>query len=198
MGQITTDSYLGSWLLETCRSRNDINNVVEIGTWDGMGSTYCIVEGLLRSGRSNLNFISLETNQQMHSGAESAWSGKLPQWARLVHGRVVDETEMDSYKLIGDEGEWFKQDLSAMRSCPNVLDQIPATIDLLLLDGGEFTTKSEYLKLKNRSRIVVLDDTNERKCRWIRESVTSSPQNYRILIDMPNIRLGVMAFEVIQ
>lgn len=197
MGQITLDTWLGNFLRNICKQSADINTVVEIGTWDGKGSTECIICGFQESGKQNICFISIESNPQMYQTAVSAWIGRLPEWATLVHGRVVDESDMDSSDLSDREKGWFAEDVDGMKTCPNVLDTLPSKIDLLLLDGGEFSTKSEFLKLVDRSHVIVLDDTEARKCKWIREYAKSSPDKYEIIFDEPSIRGGVMAFSVI-
>jgi hypothetical protein len=183
--------------METCRSDTKIRTVLEIGTWDGMGSTHALINGLQQSGKDEIKFISLESNPSFYESASRSWTGKLPPWASLVHGRIIDAEDMDSHNLEGDEPKWFKEDMDAMSTCPNVMNLIPDSVDLLLLDGGEFSTKSEFLKLESRSKLVVLDDTLARKCRWIREHVLAFPDRYSLVFDVPKIRHGVMAFRVL-
>jgi hypothetical protein len=195
MGQITINSEFGSVLYDFCKSHPSVKSVVEIGTWDGMGSTHCIISGLSESNKIGIEFLSLESNSQMHSTAMKSWEGNLPPWAVLCHGRIVGEEDMDSSNLTAEEGNWFAEDVKALRDCPDVMDRIPERIDLLLLDGGEFTTHSEFCKLESRTRLFFLDDVNSRKCKAIRELVLSNSK-YRVLFDAPHIRAGVMAFEV--
>ena len=64
----------------------------------------------------------------------------------------------------------------------NVLNKIPEKIDLLLLDGGEFSTYSEWLKLKDRSTIIMLDDTTATKCKKINDELKSS-ENYTLIFE---------------
>lgn len=195
MGQITINSEFGSVLYDFCKNHPSVKSVVEIGTWDGMGSTHCIINGLAESSKSGIAFVSLESNAEMHSTATKSWEGKLPSWAVLCHGRIVGEKDMDSSNLTPQEQGWFAEDVQALGSCPDVTDLIPESIDLLLLDGGEFTTYSEFCKLESRTKLFFLDDINSRKCKAIRQLVLSSSK-YRVLFDAPQIRAGVMAFEL--
>jgi hypothetical protein len=93
-----------------------------------------------------------------------------------------------------DESLWFEQDAQAINTCPDVGDLLPEKIDLLLLDGGEFSTNAEFRKLESRSRMIALDDTNARKCLKIREYVLANPQDYDIIMDDVTDRNGVMVF----
>lgn len=194
MGQITLQTELGQALYSLCRNRQDVNTVVEIGTYDGLGSTDCIIRGLANSGKPDVVFFSLEADRNRFRESVGNWSGLLPSWAQILHGRIVETNQMDSSALNSQEQDWFNQDVRAFESCSNIADLLPQTIDLLFLDGGEFSTYSEFQKLSSRSRIVVLDDSIHRKGRLIRNAVMSS-QDYYILFDKPYVNNGIFAFE---
>jgi len=136
----------------------------------------------------------------MYNVAVDWWKDKLPGWAKLIHGGIVNSSEMDHFNLgyqHPDESKWFEEDKVALSSCPNVLNELPNEIDLLFLDGREFTTKAEFSKLENRSKIVILDDTTARKCKDIRTHVIDNQTKYKILFDKPECRNGMMGFEKI-
>lgn len=194
MGQITLQTELGQVLYSLCRNRQDVSTVVEIGTYDGLGSTDCIIRGLANSCRTGVRFLSIEADHKRYRESVQNWSGLLPSWAHIMHGRIVEPDEMDASNLNSQEREWYSQDEKAFSSCLNIVDSLPQTIDLLFLDGGEFSTRSEFEKLCSRSRIVVLDDSIHRKGRDIRNTVLSS-EEYRILFDKPYINNGILAFE---
>lgn len=197
LGQIRLGTPFGDWLYTFC-IRNAIKTSVEIGTWKGMGSTECILRAMQNSGRNDLNFISLEADEDMHRVATSKWSGTLPPWAHLIYGRVVDTHEMDTVDLGSfhpNEKMWFEQDRLAFSKCPNVLHMIPDQIDFLFLDGGEFSTYAEHTKLKTRSIFVGMDDTTSRKCKQIRQEVLFMPDRYEVLLDNPWHRNGVLVYK---
>jgi hypothetical protein len=180
-----------------CQSDLTIQTVVEIGTWKGMGSTECLIRGLMDSYKPEVSFTSLEVNPEMHKIATESWGEKLPSWAKLVHGRIIEIDELVAEELGSehpDEAKWFEQDKEAMKTCPNVLGSLPEHIDFLFLDGGGFSTDAEFEKLKNRSRIVGMDDTTSRKCKKIRDHIMNTPQQYEIILDDLSYRGGVMIF----
>lgn len=197
LGQIESGTPFGNILYDLCKSKSEIKTVVEIGTWHEMGSTKCLIQGLIDSSKADLSFISIEANKKMYDVAVNCWQGILPSWAKLIHGRVVEVTDLDSTNLgyqHPDEPIWFEEDKNAMLSCPNVLADLPSKIDLLFLDGGEYSTHAEFLKLKDRSSFILLDDTTARKCKGIREIVLSDTETYTILFDNTSYRGGVMGF----
>lgn len=194
-GQIRMGTPFGDAIYNLCFKNPSVFTVVEIGTWKGLGSTECIIRGLYESEKKEVSFISLEADERMYKTALSTWSVNLPSWTSLIHGRIVEPEEMDSTDLglcHPDEKKWFIQDEAAFRSCPNVFSSLPSKIDFLFLDGGEFSTYQEYIKLKDRSIFIGMDDTVSRKCRKIREEILSNPDHYEIVIDNPWYRNGVM------
>jgi hypothetical protein len=63
-----------------------------------------------------------------------------------------------------------------MRDAPLVIDAIPLSLDLVILDGGEFSTYAEFLELKDRlAKWVVLDDVKTRKNRRVLEELQKDP-----------------------
>lgn len=73
----------------------------------------------------------------------------------------------------------------------DVLDQLPPSIDFLLLDGDDLTTDQEWDALKDRTTVVALDDTGERKNRRQRELLLQDP-DWEILVDVLYSRHGWM------
>jgi len=196
-GQINLDSKLGKIIYDFVK-RNDINIIVEIGTWNGYGSTECIKQSIIENNKVLYDVYSLETDINMYNIAKS--NHNLPNF-KLILGRIIDEEDMkwfdwDKY-FNGTDGvhdhhkkiDWMNQDIKNLRSVENVLYMLPEKIDLLILDGGEFSTYPEYKKIGNRAKIIILDDSNEMKCKKIREEIISDIK-YEILYDEPNDRNG--------
>ncbi len=52
---------------------------------------------------------------------------------------------------------------------------IPSIFDVILLDGGEFTTYHEFQILKNKCKVLMLDDTQADKCKYIVQELLSDP-----------------------
>ena len=63
---------------------------------------------------------------------------------------------------------------------------------MLILDGGEYSTYPEFKKLKDRTTIFVLDDTNTLKCMRIRQELLT--EKYQIIYDNLQERNGCSIF----
>lgn len=182
-GEILLDSLFGKKLYELC-SYSDINTVVEIGTSRGAGSTYCLIKGLKDSNKKNVSFYTIETNIDLYTKALNNWRKMLPEWACLLYGRIVNTHDIDYENLHGSEKDWIEQDIKNLNNSPFILKMLPEKIDLLFLDGGEFSTYSEFLILKDRVKWIVLDDCNVRKGKKIKQFILNNPEKYKIIFDI--------------
>ena len=179
-GQITSTSQIGTWIKFIC-SQEQINSIVEVGTWNGAGSSNLIAKSIesQRFESENLKVIGIEIDYKMYKKAKK----RLRKYSffKVIHGRIVDENELDTFNLSREEKEWIKVDRNNIKSCPNVYEFLPQRIDLLILDGGEFSTYAEFKKLENRlTNFVILDDINLRKGKRIIDEIMNS-KKYNIL-----------------
>ncbi len=198
IGQINLGTIEGDLLFQLSK-REDVNSIVEIGTWTGLGSTMCLIQGIINSGKKK-EFISLELYPEMHwLSIENLF--KYLEYVKIINGKIIEYDDVfwfDHNKLIKSNDLhaklFYKKDMDYVKKIKNVLDSIPKHIDLLVLDGGEYTTYPEWQKLKDRVKIVVLDDTNILKCSRIRNEIISSNQ-YDIIYDNLYNRNGFSVFE---
>jgi hypothetical protein len=161
IGQINLNDEAGIHIKNICE-RVDVKTIVEIGTWNGRGSTLCIYEAIKNTEKK---LISLETWKEMYDIAFDFYKDKKE--VSIINGfisdKLLDFNSLDnSFFTDYDRNlklSWYNEDLKNINNRKNVLDQIPEEIDFLILDGGEYSSWEEYLILKDRSKIIFLDDT---------------------------------------
>ena len=185
-GQITMRTTSGKYIYGILREEagHTVNRIVEIGTWNGLGSTMCIVLGI--QGKSIELFQSIECNKDKHLCAVEHFKGHLSDSAELIWGSIVNPEHINSEEyrkyFPGLETSdllrgWFDIDLKNCMAAPNVLHSLPEEIDFLLLDGGEYTTLNEFEILLPRCVMyIALDDTTQDKCRECRARLISSQE----------------------
>ena len=196
-GQINRGSKLGE-IIYKFASNPEVIIIVEIGTWNGMGTTKCIYDAVI-STRIPKRIYSLECNKSRHEEAKINL-GILPKNFKLVHGTIVDAKELNSIleSLQNDTHKgWLKEDIRWIKNTPNVLNELPKKIDLLIIDGGEFSGEIEFNKLYKRSRFIILDDTNSNKHKKTKEFIKSKPQQFKIIEDNITERNGYLICEVL-
>jgi hypothetical protein len=193
-GQIN-DGVLGKIIYDLC---NDASNVcfLEIGTWNGLGSTRLFVSSLTKRS-DNWAFYSLETNADKSSDARKKYNG-----IKNVH--ILNEVITKDYsnvtltfpELVSNETYkyWNYVDEINLMNCPLFLErkELPEKFDVVFLDGGEFTTYNEFHILKSRLKYILLDDVKTHKCAKIAEEIRSLPSEWDVIYDLPNERNGIM------
>jgi len=90
---------------------------------------------------------------------------------------------------------WNEVEIINMKQCNLFLNRsnLPECFDVLLLDGGEFTTYYEFQILKSRCKILMLDNINVDKCKLIVEEIKSD-KSWKI-IKNDNTRNGYLIAE---
>jgi len=199
-GQINLGTYEGDFIYDLTK-RNDVINIVEIGTWNGLGSTMCVVKSIIDS-KQDKNFISIELYPHMYNDAKFHLRDHL-QYVTLLNGKIIEfeDAHWFDHNTLDLENDahanlYYNTDMEYLKTAENVLEKLPQKIDLLILDGGEYTTYPEWIKLKDRVRIVVLDDSRILKCSKIRNEIIES-KNYKTLVDNLDSRNGFSCFELI-
>lgn len=194
-GQINRGTLLGDKIYGMCRQSN-VNTIVDIGTWNGMGTTKCIYDAVIGTRKE---VYSLECNKLRHEEAKINL-GFLPPNFKLIHGTIVDADELEPIMetLENDTLKgWLKDDLNWLRSTPNVLDKLPPKIDVCVIDGGEFSGDIEFFKLYNRCHYIILDDTNAIKHKKTKQFILSNPDKFKVLDDNAVHRNGYLICEVL-
>jgi len=195
-GQINRGSKLGE-IIYNLSKQSDVLNIVEIGTWLGLGSTKCILDGIL-SKKEKTNVYSLECNKLRHEEAKINL-GFIPETFKLIHGTIIEYKELLPLKgTLNNETleTWLNDDLISLKTCPNVFDKLPNNIDLLIIDGGEFTGQQEFDKLWQRCKYIILDDTNAIKHEKTKSFILSKPDIFSIIENNTLDRNGFLVCEV--
>jgi hypothetical protein len=187
-GQITMDTEFGKLLSELASSARTI---VETGTWNGLGSTLCLLNGMPNDAR----VFSIEADPEMYRKARYNLRGIPPDNLTLIHGTIVRRHEMPRANT---HGEWltkqYSKEMETLFNAPFVLPHIPSEIDLLLLDGTQFGGDVEFSRLWLRSKCIALDDTHPE--RGIKHSVSRTillRSCWGVVADNQNERNGFFA-----
>ena len=198
-GQVNYENNkLGQWIYKIS-GQEDVHTIVEIGTWNGLGTTRCVIDGLNAVDKKEYKFISLECYQDMHKEAVKNNQENLCDNIHLLCAKVIDENQIDEWfdvsTLSNEQQGWLEQDKQWMSLVPNTIDSIPEKIDFLILDGGEFSTYPEWQALKSRAKYVALDDTTQLKCKKIREEVLADDSFEILEDDLAGSRYGFLIFK---
>jgi hypothetical protein len=198
LGQICNDDF--SKDIQEYASNTKFKTFLEIGTWNGLGSTKSFVDGFKNRDDSYI-FYSLECNKDKWLDAVKLYKGNYR--INLLNEVIWNEQPHDFYKIfpqcLSNEmyKHWNEVDIINMKKCNLFLSRpnLPDIFDVVLLDGGEFTTYYEFQLLKNRCKVIMLDDIKADKCKLIAQEITSDP-TWKI-VKRGDVRCGYLIAEKI-
>lgn len=167
MGQINLDCKFGQ-LLKEFSSNYKITSICEVGSWNGQGSTRCLIEGI-KQNSSSPKLYSIEANEKMYNIAKSFWdTSNFDIKPLLLHGtlhkNIMPSHEVTSHKyypkVVEHYNRYYKTDISDLEKSNVITAELPTKIDMIVLDGGEFSSYYDWDVLKTYNpKIVALDDT---------------------------------------
>ena len=194
VGQIQKDDSLGRWIrVLSTDSRN--RAFLESGTWNGLGSTAVFIDSLKTRKKNDYVFWSLECNQEKWKEASNQY--KKDNNIHLLNEVLWKDLPDDFFEVFpqlqNEPSAWFKTDMRGMQSCKLFLDRVdlPDIFDVVLLDGGEYSTFHEFQMLKHRTRTFILGGTQTEKCCKILEIMRKSPDKWKIEFETTRERNGV-------
>jgi hypothetical protein len=192
-GQVAPGSVLGNFLMKVAKN-TDYTKYLEIGTWSGMGSTRCLHLGFLER-TTPFVFKSLECNKEKCEMA--ALHYKDYPSVQILNSTVVRASDIpstDELKLMFNDlvEDWHKIDMENLATCSFLEER---DFEVVLLDGGEYTTYFEYKELVKSPtlRMIICDDMNTNKCKKVYEELFASSE-WKIIEYHPIDRNGWCAF----
>lgn len=170
VGQIHDDEFFD--IIKQFASNPNFRTYLEIGTWNGLGSTKAFAEGFSERPQ-DYQFFSLECNRDKCIEAQQMYKG-TPNM-QILNEVIWNSPPSNLYTLFPrlrsdpQLREWHRVDMENMKKCKLFLERrdLPRTFDVVLLDGGEFTTYHEFQILRQRCSFLLLDDINAEKCKKI-------------------------------
>lgn len=186
--------------IENILNKCSVKNIVEVGTWNGLGSTKMIIN-LIKNHKERINFFSVESDKLCYKIARQNLKNDSS-FVKLILGRVYD---MDDLSYVTKESifefgyneiqyEWWVQDLRRYKKNKNILNKLPKKIDILLLDGGEFSTFADFLALYTRTKYLILDDTKTYKQHLVLDFIKNNGEKFEAVVDL-NIRNGMKIYK---
>jgi hypothetical protein len=179
-GQINMNSILGNEIYTLCKKDN-IKNIVEVGTWNGEGSTVCVMNGIMEKENKSILY-SIEADITQYNKAIHFWNNKNTEGKLvLLNGVLHTETASDEdISTVCNERNPYVKEFHVRETNLLQINKIIDTdnfhdIDITILDGGEYTTRGDFNKLiVKTNKVIVLDDVCVFKCKKIRQELLDS------------------------
>lgn len=190
-GQILPDSPFGRALTDLASKSA---NILEVGTWKGGGSTTCIASGM----KIGASFTTVEADEAMYREFVTSFRRTenighiFAQWGTF-HRSIQPLALNPNCRNIQVIECWD----SEFKTLQNAPIKIALPYDLILLDGGEFTSLGDFLTLwPFAQRWIALDDTNPAKAlKNVYAHEALFKMGWKALHDCPDDRNGWSIFE---
>ena len=164
MPEITVADDFGRAIAATIRAC-DVRSVIEIGSWDGTGSTTVIMQALEPVTDKRLTCV--EANPERHAALTRLVANRP--WVTTVCGRSVsragltpqsfEEMWRSPYNRLRYPEDlvrsWWNQQTDGAGFLETLTGE---TWDAALIDGCEFSGWDDYRLLRDRVRVLMLDD----------------------------------------
>ena len=189
-GQVTMEKTFGMELNRLAKLP-DVHLVLEIGTWYGGGSSWCIAQGLRQSiadpEKPDKWLITLEMFEPAWQYASQTLQrlpvtcvkgGTVGVEGYLTPEEMTDEDRSDEhYKL------YYERDISLARESPELLRSLCSQLkfDLVLIDGNEYTGFTEYLIVERicKPKYIAMHDTGTLKTRKAEAALAQFPEKWK-------------------
>jgi hypothetical protein len=177
LGQINMTSQFGREIYKICQ-QPDVNVCVDIGAWNGHGSTRCIVQAL--ESKKSGHVYSFEVDDKMFEEASRVWDGNS--YVTLAKNRLC--TSMMTLEQViahpnysnisgADWRKWYDGEEKNFNS--STVGTLPDKIDFVIIDGGEFSGEGDWAAIKDKNpKYVALDDIFTVKTSRVRDELLSS------------------------
>lgn len=160
--------------------------IVDVGCWNGLGSTLCLFMGA----QPGTRIIGVEADDGRASVARVVW--RYQGNVEIIRGTVCKLEDFSPYfHPAPDHQKYYGPEYHLTATAGLVVDRMPEQIDLLVLDGGEWSGRGDFLSLWERSTCIAMDDTNPKrsvKNAYNREQLITS--GWRVSADYQDQRNG--------
>ena len=188
-GQVTLQTTFGQEL-HSLAQQEDVHLVLEIGTWFGGGSSWCIAQGLRRTIRDHNApdkwLITMELFEPAWEYASKTLAllpvtcmkaGTVEVESYIKPEQMTDEDlSSEHYKL------YYERDIKLAREVTPLLKQLCSTydFDFVLIDGNEYTGLAEYEIVDNicQPLYLALHDTGTLKTRRVEQLLAQSSDRW--------------------
>lgn len=183
MPEITLNDEFGQAIVATVHACR-VQSVIEVGSWDGLGSTTVLMHALKSQPAPRLTCVEPDPVRHAYLQgvvADTPWVTTICRRSvsreTMLHQEFAEVWRSPYNRLRYDEDtvrEWWNE----QRTGPGYLETLTdERWDAALIDGCEFCGIDDFHLLKNRVRVLMLDDVfHAFKCAEAHEQLRRDPK----------------------
>ena len=176
--------------LEKIAGRPGVETVVEVGTWDGQGTTLQVAKGLASAPHkaNPPRLVTVEADPAFFEKATLFWSrqASIPEHVHIdvalgrISTRFARWIDVKAHPGFDDRmKEWYETESALYHGSSPV--PVSPPLDMVVLDGGEYTTTGDWEVLEQaRPKFVAVNNANLFKGEKVYAALSESP-NWEIV-----------------
>ena len=171
MGEVSKNDLFGSSIIKIIKEHS-VSSMLEIGSWDGTGSTSCIIEAMSEMSSKSLTCLEIDNvkfNDLVNNTSRYDWikcfNESSISYESLIYkdfDKIWDSPFNNLPRHFNPKETvrgWFTRDVNNLKNTKiGFLERDKSFYEGVLIDGGEFTGYSEYSLVKDRTNFLFLDD----------------------------------------
>jgi hypothetical protein len=149
---------------------------------------------------TNSTLYTIENNSEKYESAKSRWVDTVAQYSmnvNFMNGSLISNDDIDKWlidnNVILDETQKYWLSIDKTNST-NILELSLKSIDILLIDGSDYSGYLELVLLKDISKYILLDDVNSLKNEMARKYLLMS-SDFELVFEDLNSRNGYSVFK---
>lgn len=202
-GQHNHDTSFGV-VLEKIARLPEVETVVEIGTWDGQGSTLQLVKGLASSPHKKNPplIITFEADPVFYEKASVFWSRQAHLLERVdvnirfgrVSTRFAKWEDVTAHHGFHEQmNSWYEKESSIYHESSPF--PVSPPVDFVVLDGGEYTTTGDWEVLEqSHPKFVAVNNCTQFKGEKVYASLSKS-SNWKMIESDVEYNISWAVFE---
>jgi hypothetical protein len=199
-GQITRNSSLGDFLYKLASA--GCREWLEIGSWNGLGSTLCILDGFAQRLEETPHLYSFELDPLMYNVArENLQDHPAFSCVEFIHNKLISDIDLAFPDINTSDqfSEHFYLHYEREKGLYTLAEGFkpPRSPQVAMLDGGEYSGILDWKHLdKSQLQWLILDDVDTVKNKTVVEELMKDTR--WILVEKSSERNGWAAFKTTQ
>lgn len=165
-GEIHDELIAGKALKQLVEIKTDITTILDIGSGNGLGTTFCCILGALHRKETNpIKICGLETNNKNFEIAKANWQNRIGKDAIEFYrfhlaNNMLSESEIRAHPKFADNeflfDLYYEEEKKVFYELAFI--SLKIEIDLVIIDGGFFCVYSNYvesLKLNPKYFVII-------------------------------------------